>query len=243
MRLLVSVANAGEAAEALAGGADLIDAKNPLLGALGAVSLYAMRAIRASVDGQRPVTAAIGYAVDEATVERLAYAYTATGALFVKIGFAGITAPAQVTALTRAAVHGATRAGTGGVVAVAYADAPPSECVSTATLIDVAAAAGAAGVLLDTIDKHGPRLTALMTGEALTAFVTRTHDMGLLAALAGRLTADDLTLARDSGADVVGVRGAACEGDRTGRVTASRVRSLQIHLDGSTGRHREPVSA
>ncbi len=38
MRLLVSVANAADAAAALAGGADLIDAKDPAGGALTAVA-------------------------------------------------------------------------------------------------------------------------------------------------------------------------------------------------------------
>ena len=45
MRLLVSVASATEASAALAGGADVIDAKNPLAGALGAVSVGVLREI------------------------------------------------------------------------------------------------------------------------------------------------------------------------------------------------------
>jgi hypothetical protein len=45
--------------------------------------------------------------------------------------------------------------------------------------------------------------------------------------LAGKLTADDLPFARDAGADIAGVRGAACDGGRTGRVAARKVRLLQ----------------
>ena len=40
-----------------------------------------------------------------------------------------------------------------------------------------------------------------------------------------RLQPDDLEFARDAGADIAGVRGAACEGGRTGRVTAELVRA------------------
>ena len=53
---------AAEAAAALAGGADIIDAKNPLAGALGAVSETTLREIAAAVAGWRPVTAALGSA-------------------------------------------------------------------------------------------------------------------------------------------------------------------------------------
>ncbi len=65
MRLLVSVKNAEEAMAALAGGADLIDAKDPAAGALGAVSLDVLRDIHSTVAGLRPVSAALGDAIDE----------------------------------------------------------------------------------------------------------------------------------------------------------------------------------
>ena len=44
--------------------------------------------------------------------------------------------------------------------------------------------------------------------------------------MAGKLTADDLGFVRNAGADIAGVRGAACEGGRTGRVTVEKVRLL-----------------
>src|SRR6188768_3009094 len=90
MRLLISVANAAEASDALAGGADIIDAKDSLAGALGAVSVKVLREIHAAVAGARPVTAALGDASDETAVERAAAAFTAAGAMVVKLGFGGI---------------------------------------------------------------------------------------------------------------------------------------------------------
>src|SRR4029450_2605959 len=70
MQLLVSVANAADASAALAGGADFIDAKDPRMGALGAVSLDVLHEIHSTVGTARPVTAAIGDASDEAAIER-----------------------------------------------------------------------------------------------------------------------------------------------------------------------------
>src|SRR5947209_4261654 len=179
MRLLVSVTCAAEASAALAGGADLIDAKDPQAGALGAVSAEVLREIYAAVAGQRPVTAALGDAGDEAAIERAARTFAAAGAALVKVGFAGIASAGRVATLTTAAVRGAGAVsdGNGGVVAVA-------------------------------------------------------HAAGLFVALAGKLTADDLPFVRNAGADIAGVRGAACDGGRTGRVAADRVDLLRRALCG-----------
>jgi uncharacterized protein (UPF0264 family) len=228
MQLLVSVASAGEAAAALAGGADVIDAKDPLAGALGTVSVDVLREIHAAVSGARPVTAAIGDGNDEAAIEYTSRVFTAAGALLVKVGFAGIASAAHVAALTAAAVRGARAGsrGNAGVVAVAYGDAVATASLAPVAIVQAAAPAGATGVLLDTADKDGPGLRGLVPPRALAAWVEEAHRTGLFVALAGKLTIDDLPFVRDAGADVVGVRGAACEGGRTGRVTAERVRRL-----------------
>ena len=229
MRLLVSVANAAETSAALAGGADVIDAKNPLSGALGAVSADVLREIHARVGGARLVTAAIGDAADETDVEHAAGTFAAAGAALVKVGFAGMTSASRVGELITAAVRGVrTRSGgTGGVVAVAYADADRVASVAAGAFVDVAARAGATGVLLDTADKSGPGLRGLMTPTALARWVAEAHDAGLLVAVAGKLTADDLAFVRDAGADIAGVRGAACDGGRTGRLSSDRVAQLR----------------
>ena len=60
MRLLVSVRNAAEAAAALAGGADIVDAKEPLNGALGPVGHGMLASITATIGGSAPVSAALG---------------------------------------------------------------------------------------------------------------------------------------------------------------------------------------
>jgi uncharacterized protein (UPF0264 family) len=113
------------------------------------------------------------------------------------------------------------------VVAVAYADSVCAESIGPAALVDVAARAGAEGLLLDTANKAGPGLRGLIAPGALAALVTRIHERGLFVALAGQLTADDLPFVRETGADVAGVRGAACDAGRMGHVSADRVRLLQ----------------
>jgi len=106
MQLLVSVSNAAEAKAALEGGADYIDAKDPWAGALGAVSAAAFDRICDAVDRARPITAALGDLMDEATIEHAARRFAASGAAFVKLGFADATRPRHVANLIRAAVRG-----------------------------------------------------------------------------------------------------------------------------------------
>ena len=225
MQLLVSVKNAEEAMAALAGGADLIDAKDPANGALGAVSLDVLRGIHAAVAGMKPVSAALGDAIDDVSIEQSAQAYACAGASLVKIGFAGISSRARVSALIGAARRGA--AAHAGIIAVAYADAARVASPDPRLIIDAAVHSGAAGVLLDTADKHGPGLRALMTPAALTSWVATAHDAGLRVALAGQLTLDDLEFVKDAGADIAGVRGAACEDGRTGQIVSGKVTALR----------------
>jgi uncharacterized protein (UPF0264 family) len=228
MRLLVSVASAAEALAALEGGADIIDAKEPRAGALGAVATEVLRDIHGVVDGRRLVSAALGDAGDEA-IECTARTFVSNGAALVKVGFAGISDPGTVEALVAAAVRGAVSgsAGVAGVVAVAYADSERASSIEARSLVRAAARGGAVGVLLDTADKSGPGVRGLLAAGPLSSWAAEAHAAGLFVAVAGKLTAADLPFVSDAGADIVGVRGAACDGGRTGRVSVDKVRRLR----------------
>jgi uncharacterized protein (UPF0264 family) len=241
MALLVSVADADEAIAALDGGADVIDAKAPARGALGAVDLDTLGEIHAAVGGRAMVTAALGAARDVHRIERLAADYSGRGASLVKIGFAGVCDARRVDALIAAAGRGCA---TGcGVVAVAYADAAHVSSIDAWTLVDVAARSGARGVLVDTVDKSGPGLTAMWTPAQIASWVSAARGWGLIAAIAGRLNDTDLAMLSDVGADVVGVRGAACLGERTDRISADRVRSLRAQLHDVVSRSADLASS
>jgi uncharacterized protein (UPF0264 family) len=102
--------------------------------------------------------------------------------------------------------------------------------LSCDALADIAAEAGARGILLDTARKEGPGLAALWDRATLARWVARARGNGLLVALAGKLGADDLAFAADAGPDIVGVRGAACDGGRNGTIDEARVRLLVTSL-------------
>jgi uncharacterized protein (UPF0264 family) len=233
MHLLVSIQNRHEALSALTGGADIVDAKDPATGALGAVSLNDFRGIAARVRGAAIVTAAIGDADDEASVEQRAHAFAAAGAVFVKIGFAGLAREHRVLSMIRAAQAGASSAH-GALVTVAYADHGSVAAPSPELVVSAAATAGAEGVLLDTARKDGPGLLKLCDERWLRQWVSDVHAAGMFAAVAGRLHVGDLAVVQAVEADIAGVRGAACDGGRTGTISVARVRQLVSALSVPT---------
>ncbi|HEX5181169.1 MAG TPA: (5-formylfuran-3-yl)methyl phosphate synthase [Gemmatimonadaceae bacterium] len=234
MRLLISVSSGAEAEAALEGGADIIDAKDPAAGPLGAVSGRALGEIVRAVDGRLPVSAALGDASDEVAVALAARRVATHRLAYLKIGFAGISDQERVESLVAAAVHGACLVSASiGVIAVGYADYlhPDVASLSPWWLVEAAERAGALGVLLDTAVKHTDRAArgvfGAMSETQLAAWVRHAHGAELTVAVAGGLAGSQLSELRALGVDVAGVRGAACEdGDRLGRVSRARVAAL-----------------
>jgi uncharacterized protein (UPF0264 family) len=227
VRLLVSVANAAEARFALEGDADIIDVKDPSRGSLGMVDASVLREIADVVGAARPVSAALGDAADERAVESAARTAATNRLAYVKVGFAGVADTARVASLIAAAARGVRSVSvSSGVVAVAYADAARVDSASPERVIEAAERARAVGVLLDTARKDGGALFDLMDQVRVGRWVQLAHEAALTVALAGSLGAADLASARALGADVAGVRGAACEGGRTGHISLERVAAL-----------------
>lgn len=236
MRLLVSVRNAEEARAALAGGAEIVDAKDPSRGALGAVELGVLHEIVSAVNGMRPVSAALGDAGDAEMLAARARAAGEAGATFVKVGFADVRDLEAVRARLSRVMAGALQAAVPcAVVAVAYADWLDVGAAAPSTVVAAAAAEGAMGVLVDTVRKDGAGLFRCLGRAALEALVRDARSRSLLVALAGRITVEDLVFAYEAGAEVVGVRGAACDHGREGRVREGRVRELMAVRDVLSG--------
>ena len=223
--LLVSVRSAAEAEEALAGGADLIDVKEPSRGALGRADDGVVAEVLARVAGRRPVSAALG--------ELTEFLGTApAGCAYVKWGLAGMTRGWQSRLESAFATLPAGR----GVV-VGYAD---WQCAQAPPLHEVAAYAcrrPGAVLLVDThckdLDQHGRRASLLdwVSLAELAGVVKQVHGAGGRVALAGSLSATELVEVAALRPDWVAVRGAAClDNDRQARVCRERVRRLKASL-------------
>jgi uncharacterized protein (UPF0264 family) len=239
MELLVSVRSAAEVGAALTGGADIIDAKEPARGPLGAVSPEVLSEILSRVPGHVSVSVALG---DHSNPEEVFSAVTSLqltprpAPSYLKVGFAGVRSEDRIERLIATAVAALSEsAAASRVVAVAYADAARAGTASPDTIGWLAARAGAVGILLDTHTKDGIGLLSWMESEALGRWVGAARGAGLITALAGGLALDDLERVSTTSPDVVGVRGAACTGGREGRVSHLQVRALRRRLDLISG--------
>lgn len=237
VRLLVSVVSADEVEAALAGGADIVDVKNPAEGSLGAPVPALLRAIRSLVAAPAEVSAALGDAPHlPGTMALAAAGAAACGADYLKIGLMGSARPEQaldlLAAVRRATAEVNPRAK---LMAAAYADASRVGALPPRDLPPIAREAGFDGVMLDTAVKDGASTFAALGEEGVAAFLAASRALGLVTALAGALGLADLERAGRLGADIVGVRGSACEGGRRGTVSAARVRSLRAALGFGAG--------
>ena len=239
MRLLVSVRSADEVGAAVAGGADIIDVKEPARGALGAADPEVVRAVCSLVPSSMPLSLALGdppnRAEVQASVSRLSLNRPA-GEVILKLGFAGTSSKEEAEDRLMAAIGAAPLGPPSVIVAVAYADWALAEAPSPPDIVRAASRTGARGVLLDTFIKDGRDLFASITIDVLNRWIRKARLAGLLTAVAGSLDSGGIARLRAVAPDVVGVRGAACDGGRLGRVSAERVRTLRRAVDAFDGR-------
>ena len=212
MLVLVSPTSVEEAKEAEAGGADIIDVKNPSEGSLGANFPWIIREISSAVS--KPVSAAIGdFDFRPGTASLAAYS-ASLWADYVKVG---LLFEKGVAEFSRAFVKAVKENGKKAVLA-AYADYYRVGSISPMELPEIAAVCDADVVMVDTAVKDGKGLFDHMDFQSVVEFVDSVHDHGMLCALAGSIKLEDLQRVRDAGADIVGVRGAVCENGRGGRL-------------------------
>lgn len=229
MRLLVSVIDDAEARLAVAGGVDIVDVKNPAEGSLGAPAPQVIVRVRDVVPAGAPLSVAIGDMPSlPGTAALAALGAVRSGATDVKIGLWGTSTVEDAVAVLRAAQDAV--GGYASVIAVAYADAArvPSRPLPPSELVTAAQRAGVRGCLVDTAIKDGRGLLSWIAAGELAGLVAEAHGAGLEMALAGELRAEDLPAIRATGADIAGVRSAACrDGRRTAALDPQRIARLR----------------
>ena len=232
-RLLVSVSSPAEAESALAGGAALIDVKEPSRGPLGRADRGVIEAVLERVGGRVPMSAALGELVDTPICSLVNGA--GDGLTFVKWGLAGCGQRPrwrQELIALRALIEGGPGGGSGcGVVAVAYADWNRANAPPPAEVAALAAEQHFAALLIDTWLKDGSTLLDWLPLPELAAIREGMRAAGVPVALAGSLGLEQIRALRGLGPNWFAVRGAVCrDGQRGGVVEAERVRALVAEL-------------
>jgi len=230
LKLLISVTDEKEAVEAIAGGADIMDVKNPKEGALGANFPWIIKRIRQITPKNIEVSCTLGDVPNlPGAISLAALGAATTGVDYIKAGLYGLKTKEEAVYLMQSVTKAVRDYNSSiKVVATGYADARRVGSVNPMLIPDIAHEAEADIAMIDTAIKDGKNLFAFLTINQLRNFVNAAHDHGLKAALAGSLRKEDLPAVYALGADMVGLRGAACtHGDRVdGRITRETVREL-----------------
>lgn len=235
MLLLISPINTQEAQEAIAGGADIIDVKNPKEGSLGANFPWIIKEIREITPTPMQVSATLGdVPYKPGTVSLAALGALISGADYIKVGLYGTENYDQAQEVMENVVKSVKKNNSDAlVVASGYADAYRVGAVDPMEIPKIAADSGADLAMVDTAIKDGKTLLDFMDMDKLNTFVSKIHDYGLKSALAGSIKKEQLKPLHEIGCDVVGIRGAACiDGDRnSGKIHHSAVRELKKMID------------
>ena len=231
MRLMISVISVSEAEDAVRGGADIVDIKNPVEGSLGAQPPGLIREISKCGSGRAEISAAIGDMPNlPGTAALAALGAAVCGAGYIKVGLHGTRSEAEAVKLL-CAVREAVRGFPASVIAAAYADYRRAGTLNPEWLPRVAAEARVTGCLVDTAVKDGHTVFDFMDSRTLRLLADQSHAAGLWFAMAGALREQDLPVARALGADVVGLRTAVCKDSRrAGPLDAASVQRLSRFL-------------
>lgn len=233
--LLVSVRNADEALAALAGGADVIDVKEPSRGSLGAADRSTIAEVVRVIDGRAPVTAAAGELVDlMPMLEANSSVPLSPGVSLAKIGLSQCGILHNWQAHWQKAIAAIQIAGSDNAqpVAVIYADWQAARTPNPDQIYSLALAIGCRVVLIDTWIKSSGTLFDHWPTEDLRHFVDRVQISGKIAVvLAGSLTDTNLLRAAELRPKLVAVRGAACDAGRESSISQNGVAKLRQLLD------------
>jgi uncharacterized protein (UPF0264 family) len=218
MKLLVSVRSAREAEAALAGGAALVDVKEPRHGSLGFAGARTIAAVVRGIAGRCPVSAALGELTESHPLPH-------TGLAFAKWGLAGYRNwphwPDELRHAASVLPPGCRP------VAVAYADSARADAPTPTEVCEFACAQGWGAFLIDTWRKDGSTLLDWVSVADLHHLRARCRTGGLPIALAGSLGVEQIGSLRALRPDWFAVRGAACRGSRrTAAIDTGQVRRL-----------------
>jgi len=221
---LASVSTLEEARLVKQLGADIIDLKNPLAGALGALPLNQIASIVTELNHSSQISATIGDLPLHPEVIIPAIHNTAkTGVDFIKIGL--FEAGDLTTCL--AALSTEIRRSDLALIAVLFADQ-----AFNISLLQKLASCGFRGVMLDTANKSSGSLTSILSDETLCSFIQTACQWHLFCGLAGSLSLADVNTLVRLKPDYLGFRGALCEhSKRVASLAADNVRAIRSQID------------
>lgn len=225
--LLVSVRSADEVEAALAGGADLIDIKEPSKGPLGMAEAEVVASVIAKVKKRVPVSAALGEWSPEAIT--VAHWHLELKLDYVKWGLAGYTPTpgwGEDILDTRRELPAGME-----MVAVAYADWERAKSVPPAEIVKFAKRFRFKAFLLDTWNKDGKTLLDFLKPTEIAELLESVGRVGMKSAVGGSLRPERVKQLKGVQPDWYAVRASACAGGkRDGAIDTARVKKWKAAI-------------
>lgn len=217
-RLLISVKSVEEALIARYADVDLIDLKDPSVGALGALDVNVVGQVVSAIDKAALISATVGEAHTntKALVHDIKL-YASLGVDVIKIAVSDLFQQqdffAEMLQLTAKKIK---------LVAVFFADKPLK-----LDLIATLKESGFYGAMLDTSVKDFSLLN-VQSELQLKKFLDLTGQYQLVSGLSGSVSKDDLTALMALQPAFIGMRGGVCEGqDRASNLSDSKIKQIK----------------
>ncbi len=230
MKILASIKNIDEIENAVRGGADIIDLKNPEEGSLGAAAPWDIKSLKEYYKDQI-ISAAIGDFPNLPNTAALAALGAAvSGADYVKIGLLGVKSRSDALKVMKNVVKAVKSFNPEiFVVGAGFADFQKVNSINPLELPEILHEANADIVMIDTAIKDGHTLFSYFDESSLRKFVDSAHEFKIQAALAGSLSINHIPFLKKIHTDVIGFRTAICDnGNRvSGVVSAEKVLEIQ----------------
>ena len=229
-KLLVSVRNETEFDDALAAEIDIVDFKEPRQGPLAPAPAGLWQRAASRLESRMQSSPLLSAALGESDVAARVAQLLPPDFAFAKAGPSGCDSASQLEKLwggVRDQLNDATS-----LVAVAYADHDAAGCLPPNQVFEVAADCGIEFCLVDTFCKNGRSTIDHLGIDALRDLQRTINQLNLWWALAGSLTDNLVAAICQQGVhpNCFGVRGDVCIGDRTGRLSADRIKAWKSKL-------------
>ncbi|MCS7119416.1 MAG: (5-formylfuran-3-yl)methyl phosphate synthase [Archaeoglobaceae archaeon] len=230
MLLLVSPKNLSEAIEAIEGGADIIDVKNPAEGSLGANFPWVIKEVaKVAKSRGKEVSATTGdMPFKPGTASLAALGAAIAGADYVKVGLYGVRNEQEAEEMVKAVVRAVKDFDREKKVVIAgYGDFYRINSINPLKLSPIASACGADVIMVDTAIKDGTSIFDHLNVENLQKFIDMAKKSGILCALAGNLGWNHVEILKKLSPDIIGIRSAVCEAGRDSRIKRDLVKKLK----------------
>lgn len=221
--MLASVRNLQEANIVYHGGADIIDLKEPMHGALGAVPLNVIQYVVDELWEKCVISATIGdLPADAAAIEDKVMQTAETGVDYVKVG---MFSERHIENCLPNLVHCANKGIA--IIAVFFADMD----FDTDHVINIAKHTHLKGVMLDTARKGSGNLLQHKNILQLEYFANRAKQNDLLTGLAGSLKIENIPTILKAEPDYIGFRTALCASKkRTSHLDVEAIKQVRNNI-------------